>query len=47
MIREKNSLRAWEKLDKKVKSKNFVTLIALLSLVVLFYGLAIIRLKTS
>lgn len=44
MAREKSALRP---LDKRLRSKNLVTLIALLALVALFYGLAIVRLKTS
>lgn len=44
MVREKSSSRS---LDRRLRSKNLVTLVALLVLVALFYGLAIVRLKTS
>lgn len=44
MTRERQVIRS---LDKRLRSKNFVTLVALLVLVALFYGLAIIRLKAS
>lgn len=44
MGREKSPSRS---LDRRLRSKNLVTLVALLVLVALFYGLAIVRLKTS